>query len=90
MAYYAYKNVRDLLPDHIIKAQGEDYEGTCDYDGDMWIAAADYIIELKAQVEAQQTSMRLALNGMKNHGSAYLGHMTEYEAAIAALEEALK
>lgn len=49
MAYYAYKQVRDLLPQHIIDAQGPDYEGDANYDGDQWDAAADYIEELKAQ-----------------------------------------
>ncbi len=52
MAYYAYKNVRDLLPQHIIDKQGPDYEGEANYDGDMWIAAADYIEELVAQRDA--------------------------------------
>jgi len=46
MAYYAYKNVRDLLPEFIIKAQGEEYEGDSNYDGDMWYATAEYIEEL--------------------------------------------
>lgn len=46
MAYYAYKAVRDLLPEHIIEAQGPDYEGDGNYDGDQWYAAEDYILEL--------------------------------------------
>jgi hypothetical protein len=50
MAYYAYKEVRDLLPQHIIDAMGPDYEGACDYNGDMWSAAALYIVELQDQV----------------------------------------
>ena len=69
MAYYAYKNVRDLLPDHIIEAQGPDYEGTCDYDGDMWIAAADYIIELRAENE----KLREALQKIANWDEGVLG-----------------
>lgn len=47
MAYYAYKVVRDLIPQFIIDRQGEDYEGTSDYDGDLWYAAEDYIVYLK-------------------------------------------
>ena len=54
MAYYAYKQVRDLLPQHIIDAQGPDYEGAADYDGDQWVAAADYIVELREQNETQR------------------------------------
>jgi hypothetical protein len=47
MAYYAYKTVRDLLPKHIIDAQGPDYEGDGNYDGDQWYAAKAYINELR-------------------------------------------
>jgi hypothetical protein len=47
MAYYAYKAVRDLLPKHIIDAQGVDYEGEANYDGDQWYAAEAYINELR-------------------------------------------
>jgi hypothetical protein len=47
MAYYAYKSVRDLLPKHIIDAQGEDYEGNGNYDGDQWYATEAYINELR-------------------------------------------
>lgn len=50
MAYYAYKTVRDLLPKHIIDAQGSDYEGNGNYDGDQWYAAAAYINELRGLV----------------------------------------
>lgn len=49
MAYYAYKTVRDLLPPHIIEAQGPDYEGDGNYDGDQWYAAEAYILELRDQ-----------------------------------------
>lgn len=49
MAYYAYKTVRDLLPEHIIKQMGENYEGDGNYDGDQWYAAEAYILELKEQ-----------------------------------------
>ena len=42
MAYYNYKRVRDILPDWIISEQGEDYEGSCDYDGDLWVACLLY------------------------------------------------
>jgi hypothetical protein len=61
MAFYAYKTVRDLLPDHIIKSMGDDYEGAADYDGDQWYAAEAYINELvkerdtlRQQLEAAQ------------------------------------
>jgi hypothetical protein len=47
MADYAYKTVRDLLPKHIIDAQGADYEGEANYDGDQWYAAEAYINELR-------------------------------------------
>ena len=53
MAYYAYKRVRDLIPDHIIKAQGEDYEGDGNYDGDQWDATADYVQRLELELKKQ-------------------------------------
>lgn len=62
MAYYAYKTVRDLLPDHIIKAQGPDYEGDGNYDGDQWYAAADYINELKARIEVLEAELAARQN----------------------------
>lgn len=39
MAYYAYKRVRDLLPEYV----KDNIDG---YNGDQWDAAADYIEEL--------------------------------------------
>jgi hypothetical protein len=51
MAYYTYKVVRDLLPQHIIDAMGDDYEGGANYDGDQWLAAAEYIKELQQLVK---------------------------------------
>lgn len=50
MAYYAYKTVRYLLPEFIIKKQGEDYEGDGNYDGDQWYAAEDYILWLESKI----------------------------------------
>jgi len=50
MAYYAYKNVRDLLPEWIIQEQGSDYQGDANYDGDLWIATSDYIEYLEKKI----------------------------------------
>lgn len=57
MAYYTYKQVRDLLPQHIIDKQGPDYEGDAGYDGDQWTAAADYITELKESLAAKDRDL---------------------------------
>lgn len=51
MAYYAYKNVRDLLPEWIIQEQGSNYQGDANYDGDQWIAASDYIEYLVTKIK---------------------------------------
>ena len=51
MSYYNYKYVRDILPEWITKEQGEDYEGGCDYDGDQWCAASDYIYYLIEKIK---------------------------------------
>ena len=57
MGAYNCKYVRDQLPPFITEAI-DNYEGSCDYDGDMWVAASDYIevleYELKQQVENSQ------------------------------------
>ena len=50
MAYYAYKEVRDILPDWLIDEQGPSYEGAADYDGDQWTAAAEYVEYLQRVV----------------------------------------
>lgn len=50
MAYYNYKHVRDQLPEWIIKAMGEDYEGDGNYDGDQWLAAEAYIDFLERRI----------------------------------------
>ena len=49
MAYYNYKQVRDQLPQWVTD-EIEDYEGSCDYDGDQWIAASNYIDYLERQL----------------------------------------
>ncbi len=52
MAAYAYKYVRDRLPQFIIDKQ-VDYEGDGNYDGDQWYAAADYIDYLEDAIVEQ-------------------------------------
>ena len=51
MAYYAYKNVRDRLPQFIVDQRGSDYEGDANYDGDLWYATADYIDYLQQKIK---------------------------------------
>lgn len=58
MAYYNYKRVKDLIPQFIIDQQDEDYEGSCDYDGDLWCAAADYIKYLEACTDTLQKQIK--------------------------------
>ena len=62
MAYYAYKHVRDLLPKHIIDAQGPDYQGDGNYDGDQWYAAEDYIRELIDQRDTARAELAKLAN----------------------------
>jgi hypothetical protein len=58
MAYYNYKHVRDSIPAEFREpweqqfkaASGREYEGTADYDGDLWLLASDYIDHLKKRV----------------------------------------
>jgi hypothetical protein len=60
MGYYAYKNVRDAIPQAFQDAwevkfkedAGRDYEEDPGYDGDMWLLAADYIKHLEDRIKA--------------------------------------
>lgn len=92
MAYYAYKTVRDLLPEHIIKQMGDDYEGAADYDGDQWYAAEAYILELlehrKELLEALQAMLEaFGKNGL---GGEYdPGEVPAIDLALAAEAKAV-
>ena len=52
MAAYNYKYVRDQLPPYLTD-EVEGYEGGCDYDGDMWVSASNYIDALEAELAKQ-------------------------------------
>ena len=66
MAHYAYKRVRDVLPNDVMTTEYFrkmvcncdnfckfpcDYEGDADYDGDMWTVTAEYIKRLQIAAE---------------------------------------
>lgn len=60
MARYSYERVRDLIPAHIEQKYKEDVKSWTypdefywdnSYDGNLFDATADYIIELKEQVK---------------------------------------
>lgn len=62
MAYYAYKNVRDLIPEEFSSKWIKEYEqtgsekwpvtfdGDPNYDGDMWYLTAAYIEYLQEEL----------------------------------------
>ena len=60
MAYYSYKRARDAIPKDFFEEyerkwkedRGEEFECSCDYDGDLWCMAADYIEYLHKQIAA--------------------------------------
>lgn len=56
MAAYPYKDVESQIPEYIIQKQGKGYEGSAGYDGDLWEAASDYIMDL-------EKALKLALSG---------------------------
>jgi hypothetical protein len=57
MAYYSYKRVLELIPKEWqevfklawLEENGSVFDGTADYDGDLWCMAASYIEHLKKQ-----------------------------------------
>lgn len=72
MAYYNYKRIYSAVPADFQEAyeakwkeeNGAEFEGTADYDGDLWCLAADYIEHLKAQVDRVSTlSVKLSAFG---------------------------
>lgn len=81
MAYYAYKTVRDLLPEHIIKQMDDGYEGAADYDGDQWYAAEAYILELLEHRKELLEALDLLLNDV-GRANSMLGAV-KARAAIA-------
>lgn len=71
MAYYNYKHVRDSIPtafqeqwEKTFEEQaGRKYEGTADYDGDLWILASDYIDHLHTRIKALEAAQPAQLEG---------------------------
>lgn len=92
MAYYAYKQVRDLIPERITDAMGEYYEGSPDMDGDLWIAAAAYILELEKQRANLLESAKKLLEVMSGRQAEqdYAFQMFMLQDAIANSEGEIK
>lgn len=75
MGYYNYKRMYSVVPSAYREAyeakwkeeNGRDFEGTADYDGDLWCLAADYIEHLTFQLEGvRNLSKNLGLVGYCN------------------------
>lgn len=75
MAYYTYKRVRNLIPNEFSakweaawkEETGQDYDGSADYDGQLWCLAADYIEHLHELIE--DANKTVAGSGPKPDGS---------------------
>lgn len=52
MAAYSYKYARAKIPEYVTNLI-EDYEGEANYDGDLWVAADNYIVELEIELARQ-------------------------------------
>lgn len=90
MAYYAYKTVRDLLPEHIIKQMGDDYEGAADYDGDQWYAAEAYILELLEHRKELLEALQITRGNIASLGPAgALTPYTSYQEWLAMVDAAI-
>jgi len=61
MGAYNYKYVRDQLPPYITE-EIADYEAGCDYDGDMWVAASDYMVDLEQELFDQYAITKTIAN----------------------------
>ena len=53
MAYYNYKELRDELPPEMVDKWASE-DGSADCNSKLWLYAAEYIRQLKAEVEALQ------------------------------------
>ena len=82
MAYYNYKVIRDRIPQHIIDSMGEDYEGTCDYDGDLWLAADAYIDELENKLKAQYDALNNDAADARRHRHLIAAIRNEIDRAV--------
>lgn len=55
MGHYTYKDARELLPEGYVEAfeakYKREYDWDGNYDGDQWIAVADYIEELQEEIK---------------------------------------
>ena len=58
MAYYNFKMVRDRLPEWRVK-EWEESGGSADYDSELWRHAAEYIDELKLQIDVSECCQEL-------------------------------
>lgn len=61
MGAYHYKYVRDQVPLYVTEGIA-DYEGGCDYDGDLWVAASEYIEELERELAKQYAATKTMHN----------------------------
>ncbi len=66
MSAYNYKYVRDQLPPYLT-TETKGYEGSVDYDGDQWAAAADYISELEQELAEQYAQTKTMHNAKLLH-----------------------
>jgi hypothetical protein len=73
MAYYAYKNVRDAIPDDFrvkyekewLEETGHEFEGSADYNGDLWHMTAAYIEHLQSTINSYDQALLAALETAK-------------------------
>ncbi len=83
MAYYNYKRVIKAIPRDWAEAYekqwleecGHEFEGTCDYDGDLWCMAADYIEHLHStSANVRALSAKLSSVGFTNPITRNVGY----------------
>jgi hypothetical protein len=59
MGYYAYKEMLEVLPPDLVK----DWEGSADYDSELWTIGADYIDKLKEEKKALRDVLERVISG---------------------------
>lgn len=60
MASYAYKEMLEVLPPELVK----DWEGSADYNSELWTIGSDYILKLKRERGELKKLIKEALDAL--------------------------
>ena len=86
MAYYNYKELRDVLPPEMVD-KWEEEDGSADYDSTLWSLGADYIEQLKKELDESRREAEEFRDDMRIHLAEGRGTFSWEEARNQATSE---